>query len=210
MPPILAGTPLEQARAAMLLVHGRGATAQSMLPLADELELPGLAFLAPQAPGNSWYPYSFLAPLQQNEPHLSSALGVLGDLLEQIERGGIPAERVVLLGFSQGACLALEYAARNPRRYGGLVGLSGGLIGPPGTMFDYAQNNGRASSLDGTPVFLGCSDVDPHIPAARVRETDEALARLGARVTTRLYPGMGHTVNADELAAARAMIQALL
>jgi len=210
MPSLRAGTPLEQARAAVLLVHGRGATAQSMLPLADELELPGLAFLAPQAPGHSWYPYSFLSPLQHNEPHLSSALGVLGDLLEQIEQAGIPAERVALLGFSQGACLALEYAARNPRRYGGLVGLSGGLIGPPGSLFDYAQTGGRASSLDGTPVFLGCSDIDPHIPAARVRETDAALARLGARVTTRLYPGMGHTVNADELAAARAVIQALL
>lgn len=209
MQPLLAGTPLEQARAAVILVHGRGATAQSMLPLAAELEAPGLAFLAPQAPGSAWYPYSFLAPIQNNEPHLSNALGVLGGLLEQIVQGGIPAERVVLLGFSQGACLALEYAARNPRRYGGLVGLSGGLIGPPGTLFDYAQDSGRASSLDGTPVFLGCSDVDAHIPAARVRETDAALARLGARVTTRLYPGMGHTVNADELAAVREMIQAL-
>ena len=204
MPPVHAGTPIEQASAAVVLVHGRGATAQSMLPLAAELEAPGVAFLAPQAPGSTWYPYPFLAPIEQNEPQLSNALAVLDGLVEQIQAGGIPADKIVLLGFSQGACLALEYAARNAQRYGGLVGLSGGLIGPPGTPRTYP------GSLGGTPVFLGCSDVDPHIPAARVRETEAVLARLGGQVIMRLYPGMGHTVNADELAAAQEIISGLI
>jgi phospholipase/carboxylesterase len=197
------GEPLKTARAAMVLIHGRGATADSILSLADALDRPGFAFLAPQAPGNAWYPNSFLAPLDSNEPYLTRALETVGATIKQLEDAGIPAERTILLGFSQGACLALEYAARNARRYGGLAGLSGGLIGPDGTPRDYA------GSLAGTPVFLGCSDVDFHIPAARVRESAAVLRDLGGDVTDILYPGMGHTVNQDEIDHVRAIMASL-
>jgi phospholipase/carboxylesterase len=203
-PVLAAGEPLERARAAMVLVHGRGATAESILSLATELDQPGFAYLAPQAAGNTWYPYSFMAPIANNQPYLSSALATLTQLLAHIEAAGIPAERTMLLGFSQGACLATEFAARNARRYGGLVGLSGGLIGPDGTARDYP------GSLAGTPVFLGCSDVDPHIPAARVRHSAEVLQRLGGDVTVRLYPRMGHTVNQDEIEAVHEVMGALI
>jgi predicted esterase len=186
----------------MVLIHGRGATARSMLPLIDELERPGFAYLAPQATGNTWYPYSFLSPIAQNEPFLSSALAAVGALLDRLAEAGIPPERTILLGFSQGACLALEFAARHARRYGGLAGLSGGLIGPDGTPRDYP------GSLAGTPVFLGCSEGDPHIPRERVLHTAEVLRRLGGDVTARLYPNLGHTINQDELDAVREMMAA--
>jgi predicted esterase len=200
---LAAGEPLERAQAAMVLVHGRGATAQDILTLASELDQPGFVYLAPQAANNTWYPYSFLAPIERNEPYLSSALATLQQVLAHVAAAGIPAERTILLGFSQGACLATEFAARNAHRYGGLVGLSGGLIGPDGTPRDYP------GTLDGTPVFLGCSDVDPHIPAARVQESGEVLRRLGGDVTARLYPRMGHTVNQDEIEFVRQMMAAL-
>ena len=203
--PVLAeGTPLESARAAMVMVHGRGASAASILTLVPELARPEFAYLAPDAAGNTWYPYSFLMPLEQNEPGLSSGLKAIGDVLSRIEAAGIPPERTMLLGFSQGACLALEFTARNARRYGGVAGLSGGLIGPDGTPRDYA------GSLDGTPVFLGCSDVDAHIPKERVEHTAEILEKLGATVTMRLYRGMGHTVNEDEIEAVRAMMDSVI
>jgi predicted esterase len=195
-----AGRPLAEAGAAMILVHGRGATAESILTLADELGRPDLAYLAPQAHGHAWYPYSFLAPMEQNEPGLSSGLAVLGDLVLRVGAAGIPPERTVLLGFSQGACLSLEFAARNARRLGGVVGLSGGLIGPPGTPRDYP------GTLAGTPVFLGCSDRDPHIPRERVDESARVLAGLGGEVTERIYPRMGHTVNEDEIEFVRALL----
>ncbi len=199
--PVLAtGKPLEMAKAAMVLVHGRGATAQSILSLAGELEHPDVAYLAPQAAGNSWYPYSFLAPIARNEPGLSSALAVIDDLFFRLSEEGVPLERVILLGFSQGACLALEYAARHARRYAGVVGLSGSLIGPQGTARDYA------GSLDGTPIFLGCSDADFHIPKERVHHSAEVLERLGGQVTMRLYHNMGHTINEDELAFVRDLL----
>lgn len=203
-PVLRAGASLAEARGAMVLVHGRGASAESILALGAELDHPDFAYLAPQAAGHTWYPYSFLEPLERNEPFLSSALAALDSVLGLLEDAGIPAERTILLGFSQGACLALEYVARHARRYGGAVGLSGGLIGPDGTPRDYA------GSLDGTPVFLGCSDVDPHIPAARVDHTEAVLSGLGARVDKRIYPGMGHTINRDELDAVRAIMRALL
>ena len=199
--PILrAGRPLAEAQAALILVHGRGATAASILELADYLPHPAVAYLAPQAAGNTWYPYSFLMPMEQNEPHLSSALARLASLLGDVARAGIPAERVVLAGFSQGACLASEFVARHAQRYGGLLVFSGGLIGPPGTPRAYE------GTLAGTPVFLGCSDVDPHIPLARVNETAEVLARLGAAVDKRIYPRFGHTINRDEIDAAAALV----
>ena len=194
---LAAGEPLERARSAMLLLHGRGAGAEDILSLAAELAVDGFAYLAPEARGHTWYPTTFLAPLADNEPWLGSALGLVAALIDRVAAAGIPAERTWLLGFSQGACLALEFAARHARRYGGVVGLSGGLIGPPDTPREYA------GSLAGTPVFLGCSDVDVHIPMARVEESAAVLARLGAAVTLRLYPGMGHTVNQDEIQIVR-------
>jgi phospholipase/carboxylesterase/glyoxalase family protein len=186
----------------MIMVHGRGATAEDILSLASELGHPEIAYLAPEARDDTWYPNSFLAPIQSNEPWLSSAISVIETLLATLEEAGIPAERTMLLGFSQGACLTLEFVARHARRYAGVVGLSGGLIGPDGTPRDYA------GSLDGTPIFLGCSDVDPHIPKARVLESERVLSDLGAKVTARLYANMGHTINADELKYVRSMMQA--
>jgi len=198
------GQPLDQAQAALILLHGRGATAPSILLLAEELFHPAYAYVAPQAANNTWYPYTFLAPMQQNEPWLSSALARVGEVVATIEAAGIPAERIVLGGFSQGACLASEFMARNARRYGGLLAFSGGLIGPPGAPRAYA------GSLDGTPVFMGCSDVDAHIPKERVEETAVVLEQMGAQVAMRLYPGMGHTINADEIDQARALLQNVL
>jgi predicted esterase len=199
-----AGRPLDGAGAAMILVHGRGATAESILQLARELDRPDFAYLAPQAAGHTWYPHSFLAPIEENQPWLSSALGLLASAVERVLGAGIPVERLLLLGFSQGACLTLEFTARHARRYGGVAGLTGGLIGPDGTPRDYP------GSLAATPVFLGASDPDPHVPRARVEETADVLAGMGARVTTRLYPGMPHTVNQDELDHVRAMMDAVL
>jgi predicted esterase len=202
-PVLTAGEPLEKATAAMLMLHGRGATAEDILALSAELQQPGFAYLAPQAAGYSWYPNSFLAPIASNEPGLSSGLAVIASLLAKLAQAGIPPERTILLGFSQGACLSLEFAARNARRYGGLAGLSGGLIGPDGTPRDYP------GSLAGTPVFLGCSDIDFHIPKERVEFSAEVLRKLGGNVTVRLYPRMGHTINHDEIRFVQAMMAAL-
>lgn len=203
-PVLMAGAPLGEAEAALILVHGRGATAESILSLTHELDQPGFAYLAPQAFGNTWYPYSFLSPLADNEPGLSSGLAVLEALLEHLAQSGLEPEQTILLGFSQGACLSLEFVARHARRYGGAVGLSGGLIGPEGTPRDYA------GSLAGTPIFLGCSDNDPHIPKERVHHSTEVLRRLGGEVTERLYPGMGHTVNENELEHVLEMMASLV
>lgn len=198
-----AGAPLKDASAVVLMVHGRGATAEDILSLAEPLDMDNFAYLAPQAVGGTWYPYSFLMPLEMNEPWLSSALAVVGAALAYIDNAGIPPERVILLGFSQGGCLATEYAARNARRYGGVAVLSGGLIGADGTPRDYA------GSLEQTPVFLGCSDKDPHIPKSRVLETAQVLDTLGGVVTARIYPNMGHNINGDEIDAVREMMEKL-
>jgi predicted esterase len=197
---LTAGAALERARAAVVLLHGRGGTAEDILSLTEVLAAPDLAYLAPQAPDNTWYPRSFLAPLDQNEPWLSRALATVGAVVDSVAQSGLATERIVLMGFSQGGCLALEYAARNARRYGGLVGLSSALIGPPGTPRTYP------GSLAGTPGFLGCSDIDSHIPVWRVHESTEVLRGLGAQVTERIYPGMGHTINDDEIDRVRRML----
>jgi phospholipase/carboxylesterase len=202
-PLLFAGEPVSQARAAMIMVHGRGATAETILTLSQELAAPGFAYLAPQAKGNTWYPNSFLAPIRSNEPYLSSAIASLEDTLAHLTRAGMPEERTLLLGFSQGACLSLEFAARHARRFGGVAGLSGGLIGPEGTPRNYL------GSLAGTPIFLGCSDADFHIPKERVHHTTEVLRRLGGDVTERLYPNLGHTINEDEVDFVRSMMEAL-
>ena len=190
----------QQARLTAIMLHGRGASAEDMLALAGELHTTDVAYLAPQAAANSWYPYSFLTPLEKNEPWLTSALGLVQHLVASLERMDIASDRIAIIGFSQGACLSLEFAARNARRYAAIAGLSGGLIGPPGTPRAYE------GSLDGTPVFLGCSDVDSHIPLERVHESADVLRGLGARVDERIYPGMGHTVNMDELKAVRELL----
>src|SRR5438128_4939398 len=179
-----AGEPLTAARAAMVLLHGRGATAEDIMTLAAEVERPGWAYLAPQASGNAWYPNPFTAPLESNEPYLTAALDMVSKLVERVE-ARVPAQRTILLGFSQGACLTLEWAARNARSYGAIVGLSGGLIGPDGTPRDYP------GTFDHTPVFLGCSDIDAHIPMPRVVEAGEVFERMGGAVTARVHPGMG-------------------
>jgi predicted esterase len=201
---LTAGEPLDRARVAMVMVHGRGATAKDILTVADELVQPKFAYLAPQAAGNTWYPNSFLAPIPSNEPGLSSGFAAIADVLAQVSRAGIPPERTMLLGFSQGACLTLEFVARHARRYGGIAGLSGGLIGPDGTLRDYT------GTLAGTPILLGCSDVDPHIPKARVQHTAEVLRRLGGDVIMQLYPNMGHEINQDEISFVRGMMAKLV
>jgi predicted esterase len=188
----------------MLMIHGRGASAYDILSLSSELAHPQFAYLAPQAAGYTWYPNRFMEPLASNEPYLSSALTIVDAIFESLNQAGVTREKVILLGFSQGACLALEYAARNARSYGGVVALSGGLIGPDGTSRDYS------GSLDGTPVFLGCSDIDPHIPKARVLESAEIMGKIGGIVTTRIYPNMGHTINDDEIKVVREMMAALV
>ena len=203
-PVLTRGGPLTEAQAAMVMIHGRGATAESILAMVPALNRPEMAYLAPQAQGNTWYPFSFLNPIAQNEPGISSGMRSIERVLQTIVDAGIPAERILLLGFSQGACLTAEFVARHARRYGGVAGLSGGLIGPDGTPRNYS------GSLEGTPVFLGCSDIDSHIPATRVRESADVLTRLGGSVTMRLYAGMGHLVNEDEIEAVRGMIDALL
>ncbi len=188
----------------MVLVHGRGDSAEGILTLADKLDQGGFAYLAPQAAGSTWYPKSFRAPLEENEPWLSSALAAVGDVVETIERAGIPADRILLLGFSQGACLTLEFVVRNPRRYGGVAGLTGAVIGP-----DEMERH-PSGGLAGGSVFLGCGDPDPHIPRHRVDETEALLVAMEARVTKRIYPGLGHSVNEDEIEFVRRMMAGIL
>ena len=210
------GVPVQEAATAVVLLHGRGATADSILRLFESLDLPDIAAFAPQAAGATWYPHSFLAPVQSNQPHLDSALRLVDSVVTTLarrvpkrERGrplvqrGFDLPRIALLGFSQGACLACEYAARHPHRYGAVIGFSGGLIGPPGTKFDYPGGFERA------PVFLGASDIDPHVPLERVRETAATFRRMDALVNLRVYPGMPHTINKDELDAARELLKSM-
>jgi len=177
----------------MVMIHGRGDNAAGILGLSQVFEAPGMAFVAPQARHNVWYPQSFMAPTELNQPWLDSALDAVAATLAEVEGAGITRDRTVLLGFSQGACLASEYAARHPGTYGGVVALSGGLIGAE---LDPSRYLG---SLGDTPAFFGCSDVDPHIPVERVRESAMTYRRLGATVVERIYPGFGHSINQDEV-----------
>lgn len=220
-------------RLAVILLHGRGSSADDILSLADVLEQPEALYFAPEAETGSWYPYSFLAPIAHNEPHLSAALRAVEEAVEAAGASGIPAERTVIMGFSQGACLGLEYAARHAARFGGVVAFSGGLIGsgdgtgetpddtvlpddtlvpddtfsphdallPDDKLFEYT------GSLDGTPVFLGCGDMDPHIPVERVHLSAKVLAALGGAVTERIYPGHDHGINVDEIRMAQALLR---
>ena len=194
------GPELALADAVMIMLHGREGAAGDMKTIASQFRQTNLAFLFPQADGGSWYPYSFLVPQQQNRAGVESAMTVLSSLVLEAELERIPPERVLLFGFDQGACLALEFAVRHPKRYGGVIALSGGLFGPPGTTWE-----GEAL-LAGTPVFIGCSDVDPQIPRSRVEESADALRRLGAEVTMHLYSGMGHTISGEEIEAGNALI----
>lgn len=198
------GAPLSDARTVMIMVHGRGDSAAGILGLARVFRATGMAFVAPEARGNVWYPLPFTAPPERNEPWLSSALAAVGKTVAEVEAAGVDRERIVLLGFSQGACLVSEYAARNPGVYGGVVALSGGLIG------DQVDAANFAGSLEGTMAFFGCSDVDPHIPVERVRESSMAYRRLGATVVERIYPGFGHSINQDEVDWVQDLLDGLL
>lgn len=187
------GAPLGAAPVAVILMHGRNAGPANILDLAARFLRPDLTYLAPAAAGRTWYPHSFLADRESNEPGLSSALAVMARLVDEADAAGVPRRQVVIAGFSQGACLAAEFAVRHPARYGGIAVFSGGVIGPPGTAWP------ETGDLAGTPMFFGCSDVDSHVPDARVGESAALCTRLGAAVTRRVYPGMGHLVNDDEI-----------
>jgi phospholipase/carboxylesterase len=198
----LAGKPLEEAKKVMVMIHGRGASAQSILSLSQYFKTDDIAYIAPQASGGTWYPYSFLTPMEENEPYLSSALVTVGEVVEKLKtEHGFGQKDIYLLGFSQGACLALEFGARNAGRYGGIFGLSGGLIGPVGTPRNYE------GSMDETPVFLGCSDVDFHIPKDRVLESGEVFEKLNANVKVQIYKNFGHSVNDDEITAVNKILK---
>lgn len=193
-PVATAGAPLGTSAAVMIMVHGRNAAPANILDLVPRFARPDFTYLAPAAAGGTWYPFSFMAEREKNEPGLSSGLWVLEHLVADVVARGISADHMILLGFSQGACLTSEFAVRHAARYGGVVAYSGGVIGEPGTTWN------NPGSFDGTPVFLGCSDVDAHVPKTRVDESAAVFKRMGAAVTERIYPGMGHLVNDDEIA----------
>ncbi|MBA2753351.1 MAG: dienelactone hydrolase family protein [Chloroflexia bacterium] len=197
------GSPAGDATGAVIALHGRGSSAGDILGLVETVAPFALARWAPEAAGSTWYPHSFLVPVENNQPYLDSALAKIDRIVAELVAASISHDRIALLGFSQGACLALEYAARHARRWGAVIGLSGGLIGPPGTPRDYP------GSLAGTPVFLGCSDTDAHIPLERVHESTAVFRAMGASVTERIYPGMGHTVNRAEITIVREMLSSL-
>lgn len=199
-PVLRAGPPVGDGGSAVIAIHGRGGGASDIIGLAKAIDLPDVSWLAPEASSHTWYPYSFLTPVGQNQPFLDSAISVVGGLFQHLEDSGIPAGNVVLLGFSQGGCLASEFVARHPQRFGGLVVFSGGLIGERIEPGDYQ------AGLADTPVFGGCSDSDPHIPLERFEQTGRILAAQGAAVDFRVFPGMGHTINLEELEAARELI----
>lgn len=181
---------------ALILIHGRGGTAEDILTLADALPVEDFALFAPKAAAHSWYPYSFMAPIKQNEPWLTEALHVLKQLVTDINNRGITNENIWFAGFSQGACLTLEYVTRNATRYGGVAAFTGGLIG------DRIYQQHYNGDFNNTPIFIGTSDPDPHVPVTRVHETTALLQKMNAAVTERVYPGMGHTIIPAELTEA--------
>ena len=203
-PVLQRGAAFNAATGAIVLLHGRGASAEDILGLAQEFDLPELAYLAPEAAEHTWYPYSFLSPIQQNQPWLDSALNLVAETLKRAITAGIERSKIAIVGFSQGACLATEFVARNAARYGGLVAFTGGLIGPPGARFVYS------GELSGTACFLGAGDRDPHVPWKRVEETASVLSGLGAVVTLRRYPGLPHTINEDEIDHAKTILGRLI
>lgn len=200
-PTIQSGLPVEQARAALILVHGRGGSAQDILSLADHLETDEFALLAPQARNHSWYPYSFLAPRASNQPWLDSALSLLKTTTDELRSRGLSSDQIFLVGFSQGACLALEFAASQATRYGGIIAFTGGLIG------ETLEPENYSGDFAGTPVFIGTSDPDPHVPLQRVLDTEAQYRKMNASIEVKIYPGMGHTIVADEIARANQMLQ---
>lgn len=195
------GAPLAEARGAVVLLHGRGGSAEDILSLSQPLYRQGVAYLAPQAAGHTWYPNSFLAAREANEPWLSSALEKVGSVVAEIEAAGIPRDRIVVAGFSQGACLATEFVASNPARYAGLIAFTGGLIGPPDV------NLHHEGSLAGTPALFLSGDPDPHVPWQRVQASAAELESMGAVITARRYPGRPHTITAEEIELARTLIR---
>ncbi|MCG8374670.1 MAG: alpha/beta hydrolase [Balneolales bacterium] len=204
-PLLQAGADPARAKAAMIMIHGRGASPESILSLANEIEANSqITFFAPTAYGNTWYPYSFLVPPENNQPFLNSAIQAVGDVVTKVESLGVSKDKIFLLGFSQGACLAQEYAARHPQRYAGIVGFSGGMIG------DQIHKESFKGSLEGTPYFLGCSDIDGHVPIQRLHETSDVFEKLGANVTKVIYPGMGHLINEDEITHLNKMVNSVV
>ena len=197
---VFEGTDINYAKSVMVLMHGRGATAESILTLTKEFNTPDYTYVAPQAFGNTWYPYSFFSPIENNEPALSSGLRVISELIKTIKNYGISEKEIILLGFSQGTCLVLEYAVRNAKHYKGVIGLSEGLIG------DKIDKKRYSGTFDSCPVFLGCSDLDPHVPEERVNLTSEIMTEMGATVTKRIYKSMGHIINDDELNFVRSIM----
>ena len=177
----------------LIMVHGRGASARDIISLADHLSVDNFTLIAPQATNHTWYPYSFLAPQNQNQPSLGNALEQLDEILEMAERAGVKSEKIFFLGFSQGACLALEFVARNAKRYGGVIAFTGGLIG------DRITEENYEGSFEGTEIYIGTSDPDPHVPINRVKETEIVLKKMGAKVKVDIFPNMGHTIIQEEI-----------
>jgi phospholipase/carboxylesterase len=197
-----------KAKPVVMMLHGRGAGPENILDLAPRLDRPQFQYIAPAAPNRTWYPYSFMAEIEKNEPHLSNALAQVAQTVADIEASGVPREKIVLLGFSQGACLATEFTIRNAGKWGGLIAFSGGFIGPVGTRV--TEGSESSDRFGGTPMFFGCSDVDAHVPEVRVRESAALCERMGAKVTTKIYPGMGHVVSDDEIAQAQEVLDRVL
>lgn len=204
-PVIYKGAAAENAKAAMILIHGRGADAESILTLTEVFAEENFLYAAPQAYHNTWYPFSFLAPVDDNEPGITSGLSKINSTLKTLNEKGISTERIMLLGFSQGACLVLEYCSRFPQKFGGVVGLSGGLIGPDGIVRQKTNSN-----LKGSNIFIGCSDVDPHIPIERVHFTANYLEEISGNVTKKIYRGLGHTINDDEIKNIKVLMNNIL